>query len=119
MVMHTGWNIRTPAAFSIYVQQNMECTMSDTTTQMPGSRTKPGADKTSFAHEAAHKASDMAEGAADKADAALEKGKQIAEVAGVQAKEARQMLVSHIKENPLAAVGIAFGAGMLIAILRK
>ena len=29
------------------------------------------------------------------------------------------MLVTHIKENPLAAVGIAFGAGILIALLRK
>lgn len=93
--------------------------MSDTTTQMPGSRMKQGGDKTSFAHEAAHKASDMAENAADKADAALEKGRQLAEVAGVQAKEAREMLVTHIKENPLAAVGIAFGAGILIALLRK
>ena len=65
--------------------------MSDTTTQMPGSRTKQGGEKTSFAHEAAHKASDMAENAADKADAALEKGKQLAEVAGVQAKEASQV----------------------------
>ncbi len=93
--------------------------MSDTTTQMPGSRTRTGSEKPSFAHEAASKASDMAEGVADKADAALEKGKQLAEVAGIQAKEARAMLVSQIKENPLAAIGIAFGAGVLIAMLRK
>lgn len=93
--------------------------MSDTTTQMSGSRTKPASEKSSFAHDAAVKASSIAEGAADKADAAIDKGKELAEVAGVQAKEAREMLVSHIKENPLSAVGIAFGAGVLIALLRK
>lgn len=93
--------------------------MSDTTTQIPGSRMKSGAEKSSFVQEASHKASDMAEGVAHTADAAIEKGKHLAEAAGAQAKEAREMLVSQIKENPLTAIGIAFGAGMLIALLRK
>ncbi len=93
--------------------------MSDTTTQMPGNRTKSSTNNSSFAQEAAHKASDFAENAADKADSAIEKGKHLAEVTGEQAMEARKMLVSHIRENPMAAVGIAFGAGVLIALLRK
>jgi ElaB/YqjD/DUF883 family membrane-anchored ribosome-binding protein len=97
----------------------MELTMSDTTTQIPGSRTKSFSDKPSMAHEAATKAAEFAETAADKTDEALEKGKHMAEVAGVKAKEARELLVDQIRENPLAAVGIAFGVGILIAALRK
>ncbi len=84
-----------------------------------GGQTKSPPDKSSFTHEAARKASDMAEGAADSADAAIEKGKQLAEVAGIQAKEATDMLIERIKQNPMSAVGIAFGAGILFALLRK
>jgi len=93
--------------------------VTDNPSQRSTGSAKPGADKSSFTHEAARKAADMAEGAADSADAAMEKGKQLAEVASVQAKEATDMLIERIKQNPMSAVGIAFGAGILFAILRK
>ena len=93
--------------------------MSYTATPNQTSRSKPGSEKSSFAQNVEDKASDLAEGAADTASAALEKGKQLAEVAGHQAKEASKMLAERIKENPLSAIGIAFGVGVLFALVRK
>lgn len=91
----------------------------DTMTQNTSNKTKPNFDKGSFSDDSASKAHHLADGASDAAHAAIDKGKQIAEVAGVQAKEARDVLVSTIKENPLAAVGVAFGVGVLFALIRK
>ena len=48
----------------------------------------------------------------------LERGKDIAEKAGSQFKDTRQDVETQIRDNPLAAVGIAFGAGLIIAMLR-
>lgn len=93
--------------------------MTDGSTYSPVGRTKTGSDKGSFAHDMEQKASDFAEGASDTTAAALEKGKQLVEVAGTQAKEASVKLASRIKESPLSAVGIAFGVGVLFALLRK
>lgn len=53
-----------------------------------------------------------------KAQSGLEKGKEFADKAGGQIKEARTDVESQIRDNPLAAVGIAFGAGLVLAMLR-
>ncbi len=53
-----------------------------------------------------------------KAQSGLERGKDIAEKAGSQFKDTRQDVETQIRDNPLAAVGIAFGAGLIIAMLR-
>jgi ElaB/YqjD/DUF883 family membrane-anchored ribosome-binding protein len=55
----------------------------------------------------------------DRAAKALEKSRELADAAGTQAREARQMLVTQVKAHPLSAVGIAFGVGVLFALLRK
>lgn len=47
------------------------------------------------------------------------KGKELAEDAGDQIEAARDDLQERIREKPLAAVGIAFGAGLLLALLNR
>ena len=53
-----------------------------------------------------------------KAQDGLEKGKDLADKAGTQFKETRSEVESQIRDNPLTAVGIAFGAGLILAMLR-
>ena len=57
--------------------------------------------------------------AASKAGDGVEKGKELAHDAGDQLKSARADLQAQIREKPMAAVGIAFGAGLLIAMLGR
>lgn len=47
------------------------------------------------------------------------KGKELAEDAGEHLDAARDDLQKRIREKPLAAVGIAFGAGLLLALLNR
>ena len=53
-----------------------------------------------------------------KAQAGVEKGKDIADKASGQFKETRADVETEIRKNPLAAVGIAFGAGLVLAMMR-
>ncbi|MEE2921574.1 MAG: hypothetical protein VYC38_07410 [Pseudomonadota bacterium] len=53
-----------------------------------------------------------------KAQAGVEKGKEIAEKASGQFKETRSEVEAEIRKNPFAAVGIAFGAGLILAMMR-
>ncbi|MDP3460377.1 MAG: hypothetical protein Q8S09_14000 [Hyphomonas sp.] len=82
-------------------------------------RTKSGYEKRSFNQESEGGKSDHANGAADAGSMVMEKGQQLAEVASVKARKASNMMVSRIKKNPLAAVGIALGAGFGFALLRR
>ncbi|MFN3912675.1 hypothetical protein [Hyphomonas sp.] len=93
--------------------------MTDTSTFSQGGRAKSGSDKNSFTKDVEHKASEMASDASDTASAALEKGKEMVDVAGEKAMHMSKMLSSRIKESPLSAVGIAFGVGIVFALLRK
>lgn len=53
-----------------------------------------------------------------KVDDVLEKGKHAAESLGDQASDVRDSLEASIRKNPLQAVAIAFGAGIIISLLR-
>ena len=53
-----------------------------------------------------------------KAQAGVEKGKEMAEKASGQFKETRDDVETEIRKNPLAAFGIAFGAGLILAMMR-
>ena len=53
-----------------------------------------------------------------KAQAGVEKGKEFADKASGQFMETRADVESEIRKNPLAAVGIAFGAGLILAMMR-
>jgi ElaB/YqjD/DUF883 family membrane-anchored ribosome-binding protein len=57
--------------------------------------------------------------AASKAGEGVSKGKEMAGDAGEQLKSARADLQAQIREKPMAAVGLAFGAGLLIAMLGR
>ncbi len=57
--------------------------------------------------------------AASKAGDSVAKGKELANDAGEHIQSARADLQSQIRENPLTAVGLAFGAGLLIAMLGR
>lgn len=57
--------------------------------------------------------------AESKATDGVSKGKAFAAGAGEQIKSARIDLQSQIREKPMAAVGMAFGAGLLIALLGR
>lgn len=48
----------------------------------------------------------------------LEKGKHAAESLGDQASDVRDTVEASIRKNPLQAVAIAFGAGIILALLR-
>lgn len=54
--------------------------------------------------------------AASKAQEGVSKGKDIANDAGTQLDSAREDLQDKIRSRPMAAVGIAFGAGLLLAL---
>lgn len=86
-------------------------------------RTQSGTGKNAFNQERDSAASGLADGAAEAASGAIDKGRQLAALAGEQAKEASDRLASRIKRNPLSAIGIAFGAafgiGAMFAMLRK
>jgi ElaB/YqjD/DUF883 family membrane-anchored ribosome-binding protein len=49
----------------------------------------------------------------------VEKSKDFASKATKEAGNAKDFVETKVRENPLAAVGIAFGTGVLIAALRK
>ena len=49
----------------------------------------------------------------------VEKGKELAEDAGEHLESARADLQAQIREKPMAAVGLAFGAGLLIALIGR
>ena len=53
-----------------------------------------------------------------KAQAGVEKGKEFAEKASGQFKETRGEVEAEIRKNPFAAVGIPFGAGLILAMMR-
>ena len=57
--------------------------------------------------------------AAAKAGDGVAKGKEFASEAGDHLESARSDLQAKIREKPMAAVGIAFGAGLLIALLGR
>ncbi|MAB12227.1 hypothetical protein [Hyphomonas sp.] len=57
--------------------------------------------------------------AESKAGDGVSKGKEFAADAGEHIKSARVDLQSQIREKPMAAVGLAFGAGLLIALLGR
>ena len=56
--------------------------------------------------------------AADKASALYEQGRELLPDSGELAR-AKDQLTDSIRKNPLAAVGIAFTAGLLIALLAR
>jgi ElaB/YqjD/DUF883 family membrane-anchored ribosome-binding protein len=97
----------------------MESGMTDGTTYTQGNRTKTGGEKNAFLKDAEDKAADMVHSVEHSASVALERGKEFAEDAGTRAKAAGEMVVTRIKDYPLSAVGIAFGVGILFALLRK
>lgn len=49
----------------------------------------------------------------------LERGKEYASKASKQASSAKDYVEGKVRENPLTAVGIAFGTGVLLAALRR
>lgn len=57
--------------------------------------------------------------ASAKGQEGVEKGKALASDTGEHLNAAREDLQVRIREKPLAAVGLAFGAGMLLAILNR
>ena len=52
-------------------------------------------------------------------DKNLERGREYAEKATAQAESTRDYLETKVRENPMAAVGLAFGTGILLAALRR
>ena len=54
-----------------------------------------------------------------KADQGVDSGKKLAQKAGNDAVEAKTYAEDKIRSNPLAAVGIAFGVGIVLASLRR
>lgn len=92
--------------------------MSDADMTTARNRAKPETDK-NFVRQAESKATHLVEEGADKAEAALEKGEHMKDAATAQIKESREMLVEKIRENPLSAIAIAFGVGMLFSASRR
>lgn len=62
---------------------------------------------------------DMKGYASSQAKDSVEKGKAFAEEAGDRLDATRADLQKQIQAKPLAAVGVAFGAGLLIALLSR
>lgn len=93
--------------------------MNETPNTNLGGPTKSGFEKSSFNQEPESKSANKSYGTAGSDSSTIEKGKQLAEVTGVKVKKAGGMIVSRIKQNPLSAVGIALGAGVGFALLRR
>ncbi|WP_341197602.1 hypothetical protein [Hyphomonas chukchiensis] len=62
---------------------------------------------------------DMRGLASVKAQAGVDKGTELAKEAGEQIGEAKSAMETRIRENPLGAIGIAFGAGVILAMMRR
>lgn len=62
---------------------------------------------------------DMRGLASVKAQAGVDKGAELAKEAGEQIGEAKSAMETRIRENPLGAIGIAFGAGVILAMMRR
>ena len=62
---------------------------------------------------------DMRALASVRAQQGVEKGAELARKAGSEMEEAKDVVESRIRENPLTAIGIAFGAGLVLAMLRR
>jgi ElaB/YqjD/DUF883 family membrane-anchored ribosome-binding protein len=54
-----------------------------------------------------------------KAEAGVDRGAELASKATEQLGETRTVVETRIRENPLTAIGIAFGAGLVLAMLRR
>lgn len=52
-------------------------------------------------------------------DKNVERGREYASKAGDKAKTAKDYVETKVRDNPMAAVGIAFGTGILLAALRR
>lgn len=57
--------------------------------------------------------------AAARGEKAMEKGREFAEEAGERVSAAKQTIEQQVRENPLAALGVAFGVGVLLASLTR
>ena len=55
----------------------------------------------------------------DQAKDSVEKGKVFARDAGEQIDSARDDVQERVREHPLTAIGLAFGAGVLLAMLSR
>ena len=62
---------------------------------------------------------DMRSLASVRAQQGVEKGAELAKKAGEEVEEAKTAVETRIRENPLTAIGIAFGAGLMLALLRR
>jgi ElaB/YqjD/DUF883 family membrane-anchored ribosome-binding protein len=51
--------------------------------------------------------------------AGMEKGAALVGKAGDQVEDAKVAVEARIRENPLSSIGIAFGAGLVLAMLRR
>ena len=54
-----------------------------------------------------------------RAQQGVEKGAELAKKAGSEMEEAKDAVETRVRENPLTAIGIAFGAGLVLAMLRR
>lgn len=52
-------------------------------------------------------------------DKSVERGREYASKASEKAGSAKDYVETKVRENPMAAVGIAFGTGVLLAALRR
>ena len=62
---------------------------------------------------------DMRALASVRAQQGVEKGAELALKAGSEMEETKDAVETRIRENPLTAIGIAFGAGLVLAMLRR
>lgn len=102
-----------------------EMTMSDFAT----TANRPGADKPDYAtlrsdmdalkSDMRNLADDAKKYAAHKGSEALEKGKELAGETSARMKAATESIEQKVRDNPLAALGVAFGVGVLLASLAR
>lgn len=62
---------------------------------------------------------DMRALASLRAQQGVEKGAELARKAGSEMEEAKDVVETRIRQNPFTAIGIAFGAGLVLAMLRR